>query len=179
MGVRLYNPLAGRFLSTDPVPGGNSNAYEYCGANPLDCTDLSGMVSYPKYKKFLCHGLFASICRWSRSLDVKSLGFWVKSYVRSYGATCRKKWGMTACWHSPFWMYSRGGTTLGTTFVTGSYKYANQKDRITHEKEHRHQWYLFGLNFSVLYLREGTNPCKNYFEIKAGLWNGHYYNCFK
>ncbi|POX43747.1 sugar-binding protein, partial [Streptomyces sp. Ru71] len=29
MGVRLYNPTTGRFLSTDPIPGGNANAYEY------------------------------------------------------------------------------------------------------------------------------------------------------
>ncbi|WP_345038356.1 RHS repeat-associated core domain-containing protein [Streptomyces sannanensis] len=45
MGVRLYNPSSGRFLSTDPVYGGNANAYEYCTGDPVNCTDLSGMVS--------------------------------------------------------------------------------------------------------------------------------------
>ncbi|MFE4875130.1 DNRLRE domain-containing protein, partial [Streptomyces sp. NPDC056682] len=34
MGVRLYNPQTGRFLSTDPIPGGNANAYEYVTADP-------------------------------------------------------------------------------------------------------------------------------------------------
>ena len=29
MGVRLYNPATGRFLSVDPVPGGNANTYTY------------------------------------------------------------------------------------------------------------------------------------------------------
>lgn len=41
MGVRLYNPNNGRFLSVDPVPGGNDNAYVYVG-NPIDGYDLDG-----------------------------------------------------------------------------------------------------------------------------------------
>ncbi|WP_327340921.1 MULTISPECIES: DNRLRE domain-containing protein [unclassified Streptomyces] len=44
MGVRLYNADTGRFLSVDPVYGGGANAYEYCGANPVGCTDLSGSM---------------------------------------------------------------------------------------------------------------------------------------
>ncbi len=46
MGVRLYSPSEGRFLSTDPLYGGNANAYEYCHADPVNCTDLSGEWSY-------------------------------------------------------------------------------------------------------------------------------------
>jgi hypothetical protein len=42
MGVRLYNPYTGRFLSTDPVVGGSANAYEYCYADPINCRDLDG-----------------------------------------------------------------------------------------------------------------------------------------
>ncbi|WP_413230362.1 DNRLRE domain-containing protein [Kitasatospora herbaricolor] len=45
MGVRLYNPSTGRFLSTDPVAGGNANAYEYCHGDPVNCTDLDGRWS--------------------------------------------------------------------------------------------------------------------------------------
>ncbi|MFF5789321.1 DNRLRE domain-containing protein [Streptomyces sp. NPDC012693] len=45
MGVRLYNPQTGRFLSGDPVFGGNANAYEYCAGDPVNCTDLNGMFS--------------------------------------------------------------------------------------------------------------------------------------
>jgi hypothetical protein len=42
MGVRLYDPTTGRFLSVDPVPGGSANAYEYCGGDPLNRYDLDG-----------------------------------------------------------------------------------------------------------------------------------------
>jgi RHS repeat-associated protein len=42
MGVRLYNPATGRFLSTDPVYGGSANAYDYCSADPVNCSDLDG-----------------------------------------------------------------------------------------------------------------------------------------
>ncbi|MGW5402542.1 DNRLRE domain-containing protein [Streptomyces sp. NPDC003952] len=44
MGVRLYNPATGRFLSTDPIPGASANAYDYCNADPVNCTDLNGRM---------------------------------------------------------------------------------------------------------------------------------------
>ncbi|MEU5115565.1 RHS repeat-associated core domain-containing protein [Streptomyces longwoodensis] len=48
MGVRLYNPATGRFLSTDPVPGGSANAYEYCNGDPINQFDLDGKWSWRK-----------------------------------------------------------------------------------------------------------------------------------
>jgi RHS repeat-associated protein len=41
MGVRLYNPTTGRFLSTDPVLNGNENAYNYPN-DPINMFDLDG-----------------------------------------------------------------------------------------------------------------------------------------
>ena len=41
MGVRLYTPTLGRFLQTDPIPGGNANAYSY-PADPINAYDLDG-----------------------------------------------------------------------------------------------------------------------------------------
>ncbi|GGR28910.1 hypothetical protein GCM10010251_51400 [Streptomyces aurantiogriseus] len=54
MGVRLYNPSTGRFLSMDPVYGGNANAYEYVNADPLNRYDLDGRWGWfkKKWRKF-------------------------------------------------------------------------------------------------------------------------------
>jgi RHS repeat-associated protein len=46
MGARPYVPSIGRFLSVDPVPGGSANAYEYCSADPVNCSDLAGTDTY-------------------------------------------------------------------------------------------------------------------------------------
>ena len=42
MGQRLYEPTLGRFLQTDPVPGGSANAYDYAGQDPINTYDLDG-----------------------------------------------------------------------------------------------------------------------------------------
>jgi RHS repeat-associated protein len=42
MGVRSYVPQLGRFLQTDPVPGGSANAYDYAGQDPVNAFDLDG-----------------------------------------------------------------------------------------------------------------------------------------
>ena len=46
MGVRLYDPVTGRFLTPDPVPGGNANAYVY-PTNPITGFDLTGLSDVP------------------------------------------------------------------------------------------------------------------------------------
>ncbi|WUH95500.1 hypothetical protein OG900_38615 [Streptomyces sp. NBC_00433] len=43
MGVRLYDPTTGRFLSTDPLPTVGANAYDYATQNPVTRSDLTGM----------------------------------------------------------------------------------------------------------------------------------------
>lgn len=47
MGARLYNPVTGRFTSTDPVYGGNPNTYTY-PVDPINMTDLDGQWGFAK-----------------------------------------------------------------------------------------------------------------------------------
>lgn len=49
MGVRLYSPGLGRFLQTDPQADGNASAYDYCNADPVNCTDLDGRWGWKKF----------------------------------------------------------------------------------------------------------------------------------
>jgi RHS repeat-associated protein len=46
MGVRSYIPQLGRYLQTDPIPGGSVNAYAYVAGDPVNTTDLSGAYTW-------------------------------------------------------------------------------------------------------------------------------------
>jgi hypothetical protein len=46
MGVRSYVPQLGRFLQTDPRPGGSANAYSYVFGDPINTTDLTGEYTW-------------------------------------------------------------------------------------------------------------------------------------
>lgn len=46
MGVRLYNPTTGRFLQTDPIPGGSANDYDYSYQDPINRFDLNGRCGW-------------------------------------------------------------------------------------------------------------------------------------
>ncbi len=55
MGVRLYDPNLGRFLQTDPEPGGSDNAYDYAHQDPYNTYDLDGNSWWKKTKRFVSH----------------------------------------------------------------------------------------------------------------------------
>ncbi|MEV0300003.1 DNRLRE domain-containing protein [Streptomyces prasinus] len=47
--ARVYEPGTGRFLQSDQEYAGGSNAYVYCGGDPVGCRDSSGLASYYLY----------------------------------------------------------------------------------------------------------------------------------
>jgi RHS repeat-associated protein len=61
MGVRLYDPNTGRFLQTDPVPGGSANPYDYAMGDPVNKFDLDGK----------CAQLWQKRCRGRKSIWVR------------------------------------------------------------------------------------------------------------
>jgi RHS repeat-associated protein len=45
MGLRVYNPATGRFLSVDPVPNGSCSNYDYVCGDPVNLVDLDGRMA--------------------------------------------------------------------------------------------------------------------------------------
>ncbi|WP_424864094.1 DNRLRE domain-containing protein [Streptomyces sp. MMS24-I29] len=109
MGVRLYNPATGRFLTTDPVYGGGDNPYAYPG-DPINQYDLDGKAWWNPVKwvrKWRKHrqrhasadmlhsavnfGLGVSPGGWGRS-SAKSI--WK---LRNVKRACRGGWGKAKC----------------------------------------------------------------------------------
>ncbi|WP_157254935.1 DNRLRE domain-containing protein [Nonomuraea typhae] len=75
MGVRVYNPMTGRFLQTDPIPGGSANAYEYCSGDPVNRVDLAGLSDTPSWGAGKPQ-LVDHIVRTSKTFAKRADGYW-------------------------------------------------------------------------------------------------------
>jgi RHS repeat-associated protein len=58
MGVRIYQPVLGRFLAVDPVEGENANDYIY-PSDPINAFDLDGLKR-PGFDDCSCYWVTAS-----------------------------------------------------------------------------------------------------------------------
>jgi hypothetical protein len=146
------NPTTGRSRSPDPAVGGNANTDP---TDPIRMYDLDGL-------------------RARNYAEAEHLGQVVALYTIKTGGSCKDLFGLRTC--SAGWghAYGRGGTTLGTTFVVAAGSRNVSATQIEHEKVHRAQWRYHGYAFALLYLHAGSNPCRNRFEIEAGLVSGGY-----
>lgn len=79
--------------------------------------------------------------------------------------------GLIVCQGLPKWAYRRGGTCVGSVYLTGDV--VNERV-LRHERVHVAQWKKYGLLFPFLYWLAGADPLKNHFEIEAGLEDGGY-----
>ncbi|MFI0193028.1 DNRLRE domain-containing protein [Streptomyces sp. NPDC017086] len=103
MGVRLYNPDTGRFLSPDPVPGGSANAYDYCYGDPVNCYDLDG-----RFAAVAALGFFAVADWWN------PLG-WIVAGLMALGIT------VYAVYKGSQWIVHRHGHTEKATPANSGY----------------------------------------------------------
>jgi RHS repeat-associated protein len=149
MGVRLYDPTTGRFLSIDPVPGGSANAYEYCGGDPINRDDLDGRFWG-----------FTSASGQARLALRKPRLRRLPQVAKPPAGTHRRR-------------RHRGGTTLGTTYFTSNNSFVTPA-RMRPEKRHKRQWMRYGWHFAYMYLRAGVNACHNKWERRANYADGQY-----
>ncbi len=181
MGVRLYNPGTGRFLTVDPVPGGGANAYAY-PTDPVNAFDLDGQRWCTRWYCRLASRAAGAASRYAarRAYHASvNAGYRIATYAGyRYGMTisagrCGRVHGLMTC-RARFRGYPRGGITIGGVYITGNDRRTRTASRIRHEKAHRSQWRRHGLAFPYLYWRAGRNPCRNRYEREAGWASGGY-----
>jgi len=71
MGVRLYQPQAGRFLQVDPVLGGTANPYEY-PSDPVNGADLDGRFTMKR--QVFSRGVALKLLNWMRRFNTFEKG---------------------------------------------------------------------------------------------------------
>ena len=113
MGVRLYNTTTGRFLSRDPLQGGNDNTYAY-PADPINKVDLSGKfwMQTRRWNYFWTKGKLGFNRTETQFIAAVSyaglLGYLSKKIKNPYAWAAVMMFSATVIWHARKARYSHG-----------------------------------------------------------------------
>ncbi|GAA1376017.1 RHS repeat-associated core domain-containing protein [Streptomyces beijiangensis] len=134
MGIRLYDPTAGRFLSVDRIAGGSANAYDYAGANPVTNTDLNGTMivcgggrtgsqcNRHRDTRWTSEGRHTYTTKWHAS-DYSTMPARLRNFLQTLqgmfmvgiyvdGAWWRYRYTRYGRWHSGKWQTKKGHMDL-------------------------------------------------------------------
>jgi RHS repeat-associated protein len=81
MGVRLYNPATGQFLSMDPVQGGNSTPYAY-PQDPINFADLDGAEG--KFWQLRRHSVTLATCASFGAYECGQISMYTKKIKKKF-----------------------------------------------------------------------------------------------
>jgi RHS repeat-associated protein len=172
MGDRLYNNMTGRFLQTDPIPGGSANAYAY-PTDPINMYDFDGRRWGWARKAW--HGARAVL---NTPSTMVGLG-----YAHARGGSCSRSSGLTYNCQKVGGANGSGGFTIGNVWLhkqrNRDYDPHDLRGLMRHERRHSDQYAIFGgfVGFPALYGVDRAihrNPRKSWFERWAGLRDGNY-----
>jgi len=113
MGARSYVPQLGRFLQTDPIPGGSANAYAYVFGDPVNTNDLTGeragkglspwalkVAGELAYQEI---GAYETALREEAERKAREAAEAAREYAAMYGGQTTSSYGEEEYWEEEYW----------------------------------------------------------------------------
>lgn len=162
MGARPYSPTLGRFLETDPIDGGSDNNYDYCNADPINCTDLDGNRAYYgggsgaiTVKPAVIHttgigGPVRKVAHVARAAKNAQITMPAMAAAWLAGGSCMPAAEFMVQCTGLSAFPETSGIQLGNAYLTGARRNIGPT-LLSHESVHATQWAILGPSFPALY----------------------------